>query len=204
MAYDGGSANRTIGSPGSILPVHTAEDGLHVEKPIGMNLTAMSADGTLHTLFLPYPAKGRYSFEGDIPVSLSPAGDHTWKAAALGRARMSDLSGNICTSVLLENQRMYPLQDTQSEYMLYGEEVNEQSNAFHNYVTLSSAMISIGRLDDNDICYPADMVSRHHALLTYEDHTWTIADNESANGVYVTGLRLEECTHTSGAIIASL
>ena len=201
MASDSDISNRTIGTAGSVRPLRRNEETLHVEKPIGMNLIAMSDDGTLETLFLPYPAKGRYSFEGSVPVGISPLSDDAWQARALKHARFSGTSGLVQETVRLEDQSMYPLVSSEAEYMLYAEDVNEESNAFHNYVTLSSAMITIGRLEDNDLCYPVDMVSRHHAVLIYEDHAWRISDNGSANGVYVNGRRVEEADLSVGDVI---
>ena len=58
-------------------------------------------------------------------------------------------------------------------------------------LTLSEgAMISIGRLETNDICIKEQHVSRQHATIEYRDGLFVISDQGSANGVFVNDERL--------------
>jgi len=50
----------------------------------------------------------------------------------------------------------------------------------------------IGRGTECDIALPADTsISRHHAMVNYEEGRHVISDAESSNGVYIDGQRLE-------------
>ncbi|MFD6351094.1 BTAD domain-containing putative transcriptional regulator [Nocardia tengchongensis] len=59
----------------------------------------------------------------------------------------------------------------------------------HVYPVVGSTT-RIGRLSDNDIALADGRVSRHHALLIDNGHTWVIKDLHSSNGVYVDGARV--------------
>lgn len=52
------------------------------------------------------------------------------------------------------------------------------------------AEVSIGRLDDNELCLPKNNVSKHHARLLYKDQRYVIVDQQSTNGTYVNGRRI--------------
>lgn len=52
------------------------------------------------------------------------------------------------------------------------------------------AEVSIGRLDDNELCLPKNNVSKHHARLLFKDQRYVIVDQQSTNGTYVNGRRI--------------
>jgi pilus assembly protein CpaF len=55
---------------------------------------------------------------------------------------------------------------------------------------IESPEISIGRLEDNDICLPKSNVSKHHARLVFKDERYVLLDQKSTNGTYVNGRRI--------------
>ncbi len=52
--------------------------------------------------------------------------------------------------------------------------------------------VSIGRSKLSDVVLDPPFVSRSHAVLTFREGTWSIADLKSKNGVEVNGARIEE------------
>jgi predicted component of type VI protein secretion system len=56
---------------------------------------------------------------------------------------------------------------------------------------ISSQRTTIGRADDNDIVLPSNGVSKHHAMIEKTDQSFVLIDNDSANGVYVNGSRIQ-------------
>jgi ABC transport system ATP-binding/permease protein len=57
---------------------------------------------------------------------------------------------------------------------------------------LSSNSLTIGRDDDNDIAVSDQTISRRHASLQREENGgYALVDEQSANGVFVNGLRVE-------------
>ncbi len=55
---------------------------------------------------------------------------------------------------------------------------------------IESLEVSIGRLEDNDICLPKSNVSKHHAKLVFKDDRYVLLDQKSTNGTYVNGRRI--------------
>ncbi len=55
----------------------------------------------------------------------------------------------------------------------------------------ASFQYTIGREKDNNICLPAKIVSRIHAVIQMKNGVWTIADQRSANGTFVNGQRIQ-------------
>jgi pSer/pThr/pTyr-binding forkhead associated (FHA) protein/tetratricopeptide (TPR) repeat protein len=52
------------------------------------------------------------------------------------------------------------------------------------------AEVTIGRAEENDLCLAEPKVSRHHARVVKEGHTFVLTDLGSANGTLVNGIRL--------------
>ena len=51
--------------------------------------------------------------------------------------------------------------------------------------------ITFGRLQDNDIVFNNDSVSRHHGYLLIESSKVYVVDNDSLNGIFVNGRRIQ-------------
>lgn len=63
---------------------------------------------------------------------------------------------------------------------------------------LTAAAISVGRDDDNVIQLDDPLVSRHHAVLSRTDDTYTIRDLNSRNGTFVNGEPVREIALRTG------
>jgi eukaryotic-like serine/threonine-protein kinase len=57
-------------------------------------------------------------------------------------------------------------------------------------VELGAGELTIGRQPDNNVVLDGDGVSRHHAVVTWNNSAVTIADVNSANGTLLAGVRL--------------
>lgn len=60
------------------------------------------------------------------------------------------------------------------------------------FVLAEGATATIGRSADNDIAIPEQHVSRRHAVISFRDGIFMIADLGSANGVFVNDKRLTD------------
>lgn len=52
--------------------------------------------------------------------------------------------------------------------------------------------ITFGRLQDNDIVFNNDSVSRHHGYLLIDGSKAYVVDNDSLNGIFVNGRRIQK------------
>jgi len=58
-------------------------------------------------------------------------------------------------------------------------------------ILLYEPVISIGRVEENDVCLPDNSISRHHARLQQQDDgSYVLHDLESSNGIYMMGRRI--------------
>ena len=57
---------------------------------------------------------------------------------------------------------------------------------------LASNVTTIGRADDNDIVLHGSHVSKHHATIKKQADKFILVDNDSANGVFVGGQRIDQ------------
>ena len=56
---------------------------------------------------------------------------------------------------------------------------------------LTTERLTIGRATDNDIVLAAAAVSGHHAIIEKKGTSFVLMDNDSSNGVFVDGTRIE-------------
>src|SRR6266496_1236483 len=63
---------------------------------------------------------------------------------------------------------------------------------------LDKPLITIGRLQGNDVCVPNQRVSRLHARIRYENNAWVIEDADSVNGIVYQGTRVERLALNNG------
>ena len=67
---------------------------------------------------------------------------------------------------------------------------------------LDEAVVSIGRLESNDVCLEDPFVSRHHCVIRKEGDEYLIEDLSSANGTYLNGERINAAALKEGCVIA--
>ncbi len=63
---------------------------------------------------------------------------------------------------------------------------------------LDQPLLTIGRLNSNDVQVPSQRISRLHAKLRWENGAWLIEDAESLNGIVYQGQRVERHVFSNG------
>jgi hypothetical protein len=53
-------------------------------------------------------------------------------------------------------------------------------------------LLSIGRVEENDLCLPELEVSRRHATIERQGDEYTITDQGSANGTFINGIQITQ------------
>ncbi len=66
---------------------------------------------------------------------------------------------------------------------------------------LEEPVVSIGRLESNDIRLEDPFVSRHHCVIRNEGEQYLIEDLNSANGTFVNGERVDTGSLKEGSLI---
>jgi hypothetical protein len=68
-------------------------------------------------------------------------------------------------------------------------------------IPLEAGEYGVGRSEDNQIMLPDASVSRHHAILWVEGNVLTVADQGSANGTFINGVRVQQAQIRPGDIL---
>lgn len=159
-----------------------------------MHIVLFEMDGDMQELFLPAKAEGRYQLHrGDDskrPIIDIMEVNGQWEAVC--RKGGSFILGPEMneTRIKVKDRNLVNVMYRNERYALYAECVRPDDSVFVPYYISSNEQISIGRKDDQDICYPSDMVSREHALIYSYQNRWCIKDCDSRNGVYLNGKKV--------------
>lgn len=167
-----------------------------VVKKGGINIVMISSE-QIYSLWLYYPPKGRLYFSDqnnqrvDIPIYFDGT-DKGWIVKTTTDSQFAGLDGSYFTSKTISDQFIAAIRDENNQYLLYAEEADSQTSAFHHYRIRSNTEIRIGRSEDNDIIYYGALMSRHGATLSYQNNFFKVRDLHSANGIFVNGKRCSE------------
>ncbi|MDO5382315.1 MAG: type VII secretion protein EssC [Eubacteriales bacterium] len=84
--------------------------------------------------------------------------------------------------------------------LLFVEEATKDREIYDKYVVLNPCSLSIGRQNCN-ITYDNAYTSSYHATLSFDGKNWCIQDNQSTNGTYVNGFRVDNQVLYPGDVI---
>lgn len=174
-------------------------------------VTLLCYDGEMHSMWLPPHMQGRYKFSensknSDIMSFYAEAKNGQWvlhcskgnEFYSIGRFGNKEYAG---ASIIVGDHVFYKIDIDSREYTVYVEFETESSNIFIPYYCKMHGSISIGRLPNNDICYPNSLVSRNHAVIRWNMDHWEIEDTGSLNGVYVNRKKVRKSELQLGDLI---
>lgn len=69
--------------------------------------------------------------------------------------------------------------DSKERVILFSESVDDSRQTFKKVVIKNADTLSIGRTNDNNLCFENKFVSSKHAKLSYDGHSWSILDQGS-------------------------
>lgn len=105
-------------------------------------------------------------------------------------------------TIAIKPSNIYLLEKRNGERLfVYTEPVSEDRQLFTKYFVRGDLDLTIGRTEDNDICYANKTVSSNHATLHYRSGKWYMQDSNSANGTFINGLRSSESELNMGDTI---
>ncbi len=85
--------------------------------------------------------------------------------------------------------------------ILYAESLDQSRQTFSKIVMLEPGTLTIGRNSSNNLFFANNFVSGHHAQLAFDGNNWAIYDQQSTNGTYVNGYRVEATNLCPGDMI---
>lgn len=163
----------------------------------------------MFSLTLPNKVKGQYWVtdidEEGMPRDLisveAVAGDWIVKSNKLVSILDADNQPVINTVLKPSSFFNLKIKDSNERVILFSESMEVSSQTFRKMVIRGTDTLNIGRTNDNNICYENRFVSSRHAKLTYNGRSWSVLDQDSTNGTYVNGYRVDSKNLAAGDYI---
>ena len=162
----------------------------------GIQVYLMFESGCLRTIWLPEPPEGKYFLrekESKIQKdAFIEARQGRWYLCEQNAGNNECWSaGSLCFSEITHQCKYYiPMKG--DHCVLYAERMKQESLVFHNYGIAEGIPVRIGRSADNDLIYPNESVTRHHATLIRTADGMLIQDHDSLTGTFVNGRRTKK------------
>lgn len=182
-----------------------------------MKLTLFSPD-SFSTTILPSKCAGQYwlalrdnpssriiAVEGNRSVTEDTPDQ--WILRSNSRYQIISAKGHQINKVTLDYLSVYMISsaDGSEKHILYTEPLSDDRKAYHVYkVSVKDATIKIGRNPSCDICYACDYIGSHHATIQFSGSGMTIKDNDSRNGTFVNGKRIQTATLQIGDVVYAM
>lgn len=172
-----------------------------------MKLTLLS-QSEISSLSLPQKHIGRYWLNGrntdgkkmDIVCvealrAVESDGEDKWLIKSNRRFTLVDEKDEPVQSAELSLSKLYRIRsdDKKFRYTLFAESLTDDRKQYEGYVvTKNSAAVTIGREENNSICYSSNFVSANHAVILFSENSILLKDNGSTNNTYVNGKAVKE------------
>lgn len=172
----------------------------------GMQVTIMSANDTMETLWLPSQPEGRLHFCAQRSTTaydflFIDGGEGEWRAFCVAPTYFENVPEQNRYQVTLKHQQLLMISHEGRRYVLYTEQNRHGGNVYRNYRLVHTDEIVIGRETENDICYPMRYVSGRHTTLRWERDHWTVTDHDSLNGTYLNGVLVHQSSAGIGDVV---
>lgn len=159
----------------------------------------------MFSLTLPHKIKGQYwltdiDSSGEVRDLISiEAVDGEWVAKSNQKVSILDAENRAVPRTALKALSFFNLKinGSSDRVILFAESIDASRQTLNKVVLRQPTTLTIGRTNDNNLCYENKFVSSKHARLTFDGKQWTITDTDSTNGTYVNGYRV-----TSGSLNA--
>lgn len=162
----------------------------------------------MFSLTLPQKAKGQY-WIADVDergkkrklISIEAINDK-WVVKENKNIKLySDFGIQIEEGYLSAGSFMFVAISGEDKACLFAEKTDCSYQLLEKLIVKEPCVISIGRNENNNICFPKNYVSSQHAVLSFDSENWSLKDNSSSNGTYLNGFRIESAKLLPGDII---
>lgn len=163
----------------------------------------------MFSLTLPHKVKGQY-WVTDVDDTGSPrelisveAVNGEWVVKSNKFVSILDAENKPVINTVLKPQSFFNLKiaDSNERVILFSESIDKSRQTFKKVVIKNADVLSIGRTNDNNVCFENKFVSSRHAKLSYDGHSWSILDQGSTNGTYVNGYKVDSKNLLAGDYI---
>ena len=115
-----------------------------------------------------------------------------------------DSYGSPVSSACLEPLKLFTIShaNKKKHYKLFVEPLSDDRKCYQPYIVKKKiTSLTIGRTADCDIQYDCNMLTKKHAILSWEADKIVVKDNNSTNGTYVNGRAVKQYSLNNGDIL---
>lgn len=117
--------------------------------------------------------------------------NNQWIIKSTRQVKILDNQNNLLKSSSLSPSSIYALIKSDGEKVIvFTEPITEDRQIFTKYLVKDDIDITIGRAEENDVCYVNKVVSSRHAILSHRSGKWFVQDVNSTNGTFVNRTRV--------------
>ena len=161
-----------------------------------MIVTTISKD-CINTISLPKKVKGQYwlyetsdDFNEHL-VSIEGINDE-WILKSTRQVKVLDNRNSPVKTAVMSPLSIYALSKSNGDKVfVFTEPITEDRQIYTKYSVADDIEITVGRTEQNDICYSNKVVSSRHATLSCRAGKWFIQDTNSTNGTFVNDKSIE-------------
>ncbi len=156
---------------------------------------------------LPQKVKGQYwlyeELDGKTERLVSVEGvDGEWVIKSNHGVKLLDSQNTDIKDAVVYPFGFYALKKKNEEKVfVFAEPISADRQVFTKYLIKSDVDLSIGRSEQNDICFANKGISHQHAVLSFKNGGWSVTDIDSTNGTFVNGMRVQKEMLNIGDVI---
>lgn len=161
----------------------------------------------INSVSLPEKIKGQYWLyettqnKDERLVNIEGLNDE-WIMKSTRHVKILDKSGNSLKNTIITPLNIYVLEKADREKLfVFVEPITQDRQIFTKYLVKDDVDLTIGRLEQNDICYSNKVVSSKHATLSCRNGKWYFQDTNSTNGSFVNEKRVTKIELSVGDTI---
>lgn len=129
--------------------------------------------------------------------------DGKWMAKSNKNAQFFDGENNLIKTIEIKDECVYILKtDSDEKSLLFANSYSGSGREFTRLNIGNCKEITIGRNENNVICYVNKFVSGKHAVIRKNGDNWSIEDIDSTNGTFVNNKRVNLKTLVAGDVVS--
>lgn len=128
--------------------------------------------------------------------------NNEWIMKSTRQVKILDSNDSTLKSMVISPHNIYVLIKLNGEKVfVFTEPITEDRQIFTKYLVKDDVDITVGRSEQNDVCYPNKVVSSKHVTFSFRGGKWFIQDTNSTNGTFVNGSRVSKAELPVGATV---
>lgn len=171
-------------------------------------IVTVSNSQRLHKNYLPDKVSGKYWIQGIVDGKLVnllsvEAITGKWVAKSNKKYWIIDTDNEPLKQTEINDKSVFLLKDANGESSLvFTSKTTGTGKRFEHILVPDDYDITIGRNEDNSICYINKYVSGAHSVIKHKNGMWSVTDTSSVNGTYVNGKRVVNSQLHPGDVVS--